>query len=221
MLNTVQNYVAQQTQAQQQQQSQQMQIDPDQLYTDPNAVLQQMRGQIGQDVQQYVQSVGAPLYQSQAATAKQLSRNDPQHADTWKRWGSEIEGLMSKVPLAQQTSSEVWNQAAKIIQSQHLNEIIAERAKDMAATMGSIEQGGTSTAPGTAAASPDLQRIRESDYGKKHLEGYTDNEITNIVSKTGDTLKQFADYCEGTNVIYHPKKPGELINRDLVRDIES
>ena len=221
MVNSVQQYVAAQGQAQPQAQPAATPVDADLMLTDPDAWQKQFAEKMGQGVQQYINQAGVPLYQGQAATAKSLSRQDPKYAEVWQKYGPEVERLMSGVPLAQQASPDMWNQAAKIVKSEHLEHFIDERAKTLAATLGSVEQGGTGTAmSGEGSGSEDMKRIRSSSYGKTNLDDYNDRQIEQTADKMGHSLKEFADMVEGTHIVAHPKNRGEWYNRDLVQDVD-
>jgi hypothetical protein len=220
MINSVQQYVATQAQQQQPPQQQAQAIDPDLMITDPAAWQRQFATQMSQGVQQYINQAGVPLYQGQAATAKSLSRKDPDYQEVWQKYGSEVERLMANVPLAQQANPEIWNQAAKIVKSEHLDDFIHEKAKNLAATLGATEQGGTGTALGVGApTNEDIQRIRDSAYGKTNLGEYSDAQIQRTAEKMGHSIKEFADLVQGTHIVAHPKNRGEWYNRDLVRDV--
>lgn len=217
-LGAVQQYVM----SQQQPQAQIPQApDGDLMVTDPDQWQRQFSQNVQAQTAQMLQQAGTPLYHAQAATAKHLSRTA--EAETWKRYGAEIEGLMSRVPLAQQASPDVWNQAARIVKSNHLDEIVQERAKSLAATLGSVEQGGHSTTLGNAPSSEAMQKIRDSDYGQKNLADYSDAQIHDVaVNKMGyKNLEEYANIVAGTNIISNPKNRGEWWNRDLVRDVDN
>lgn len=195
-------------------------IDPDLWLTDPAKAQALMQQQTMAQVQQYVNSAGQPLLVGQASTARATSQSDPSNKEIWQKYGHEVETLMSRVPLTQRTQKEMWDQAVKMVRSEHVEEISQERALTIAANMPHSETGSTGGSPGvTKATSGAIQKIRESEYGKSHLDGYSDAHLIETAKKMGDTIDQYANMITSTHIISHPKKPGEWVNKDLVRDV--
>ena len=203
---------------QQQQQTQAQQSDPDLWITDAAKAEQQLAARLQRQWAQQANTVAQPLYTGQAQLAKAGSKNDPALRTAWTKYGSEIESLMAKIPVQQSINKETWDQAAKIVLSNHIDEIAADRAKELAASMGALEtnRGGYGDLPAPSQSA--IQQIRESDYGKNHLAHYSDSKLAETAKKMGNSLEEYANMISDNKVISHPKTPGEMTNRDLVRD---
>jgi len=216
--NQVTNYVNQVQQQQAQAQPQQHQVsDPDLWLTDAARAERELAGRLLSQWSQQAQNVAQPLYTGQAQLAKSGSRNDPAMKDVWDKYSNEVEALMSKVPVVQAINKETWDQAAKIVKSNHIDEIAAEKAKELAASFGALEtsQGFAESLPAPAQSA--IQKIRDSDYGQNHLAEYSDSKIVETAKKMGNTVEEYSDMIASTHVISHPKTPGEMTNRNLVK----
>jgi len=214
----VQSYVQQMNQPQSQPVS--YDNDPDLWLTDAQKAEARLTQRLQQQWAQQAQAVAQPIYQGQASLAKSGSQNDPRYADIWKKYGTEIDRLMAKVPVQNTINKEVWDQAAKLIKSEHADEIISERAQQMLANLPVTETGQRTVASLPEAQSNALQKIRESDYGKNHLDYLSDAQLLEQAKKMGNSIDEYADMVASTHVISHPKKPGEWVNQGLVRDYQ-
>lgn len=199
--------------------------NPDLWFTDPATAEANLRQQLSQAVQQYVQQQAMPIIQNSTEVAKHLSMQDPQMKDAWKRYGKEIESLVNSPQISPQfrASKAVWDQAASLVMSRHLDELVDERAAKKAAEMQSTatEEGTLKTATKLDASKSDaIERIRSSDYGKQLLDKYGTQGLLNTCEKAGWSLDQYATMVENTSVVRHPDKPDEWTNPNLVRDIK-
>ncbi len=219
LANQVQTYVqhvnqqAQQTQAPRQPQ----QIDGDLWMTNPEQAQQLFKQQLMGEVQQMGQQAFGHIYQGQASLARSNSMNDLRIKEIWDKYGNEIDGLMAQVPPPQKANKEVWDQAAKLIMANHVDEIATEKAQSLVASMPHTETGTQRSASLPEPELSAIQKIRESDYGKR-IDYLTDAQIKEAATKMGHTVEEYAEMVTSTHVISHPKKPGEWVNRELVKD---
>lgn len=214
LANQVQTYVQSVNQPQHQPQAQDL---GDLWLTDPARAQQLLTQSIMGQVQQYGQQAFGPVYQGQASLARSNSQNDLRLKPIWDKYGKEIDRLMANVPPQNKINKEVWDQAAKLIKSNHVDEIAAERAKELATQFGMTETGQRTVASLPEAQSSAIQKIRESDYGKR-IEYLSDAQIMDAAKKMGNSIEEYADMVTSTHVISHPKKPGEWVNRELIKD---
>ena len=197
--------------------------NPDLWFTDPATAEANLKQQLAQAVQQYVQQQAMPLIQNSTEVAKHLSMQDPKLKEAWKRYGREIEGLVNSPQISPQfrASKAVWDQAASLVMSRHLDELVDERAAQKAAQMQTTATEEGTLRTGTKLEAGDneaLERIRNSDYGKQLLDKYGTKGVLNTCEKAGWSLDQYATMIENTGVVRHPDKPDEWKNPNLVRD---
>jgi len=196
-------------------QNYQPQANPELWYSDPAAAEANLKQQMAHAIQQYMVQQTQPLIQNSIEVAKHLSRNDPQLKSAWAKYGNEIESLVNSPQIAPQfkASKAVWDQAANVILSKHIDDIVAERAAEMAATM----QAETTESMGNQSVSMNLkgaekdamERIRGSDYGKVLIDKLGERGILKNLEKAGWSLDQYATMVENTHVTRNPDKPGE------------
>jgi len=223
LASQVQNYVQSLNQQQRQQQSIPNVSDQDlsDLWlTDPARAQAMLTQSIMGQVQQYGNQAFQPVYQGQASLARANSQNDLRLKDIWDKYGREIDNLMSKVPPQNKISKDVWDQAAKLIKSNHVDDIVNERAQEMLARLPQTETGQSTRASLPETQSSAIEKIRSSDYGKNHLDYLSDAQLIEQAKKMGNTIEEYAAMVESTRVVANPKKPGEWRNEGLVRDYQ-
>lgn len=109
---------------QQQAQYQQQQKPRRSILTDPDGFMEE----------QFQQRLG-PLVQSQVEASRSMARNyfkDKIGTDEWKEYGEEIENFVSGLSPQIQMRPEAYEQAYKIVQSMHLDEIVEKKATSTA-----------------------------------------------------------------------------------------
>jgi len=196
------------------------QSDPDLWLTDAQKAESNLEARLQRQWNQQAAAVAQPIYQGQASLAKSGSQNDPRYKDVWTKYGREVESLMANVPASNAINKEVWDQAAKLIRSNHIDEIAAEKAQNYMKNMANTETGQRTSASLPQAQVSAIQKIRESDYGKSHLDYLSDAALIKQAGKMGNTINEYADMVASTHVISHPKKPGEWVNQGLVRNVK-
>lgn len=100
-------------------------------------------GQFQATVDEIVQSklTQERIVQAQAAQdmEKRLLKLDPETAPTYKKYEKEIEAMVASAPPQVRFQPNIYQQAYKMIEQQHLSEIIAEKAQTIAQSQ--IEAG--------------------------------------------------------------------------------
>jgi hypothetical protein len=158
-------------------------------------------------------------FEALSSSAKHLSRNDPKVAPIWDKYGEEIETLASSqaIPVQLRGDKNFWDKAAKIVQAEHMEDIIAERAEKLAAEL----RGGVETGQGGYGMTDDetdsMTKLRESQWGKRLIDRYGEKGVLRTIEKLGVTLDEYADMTANTKVIVNPNNPSEWWNRDIAR----
>ena len=198
-------------------------LDPDKILTDPTGYQTDLLGNIAGAMQTVLGQDRASTFEALAVSAKHLSRGDPKAAPVWDKYGAEIEALGSSQSIDPRLrgSKEFWDKAAKVVQAEHLDDIVAERAQALASEMRSsgVETGAGSYGASDPTASTAFDKIRESPYGKTLLAKYGERGILRNVEKLGVTLDKYAAMIADTNVVANPNNPSEWHNRDLMRGV--
>jgi len=195
-------------------------LDPDKILTDPESWQRDAMNNIGQVIDYAVQQRTQGSLSGQADNARHLSKSDPAKAAVWEKYGGEIEQLANSQAIdpSLKGSKNFWDKAADVVQANHLDEIVQERAQALAATMGSgVESGGSAGYGSSPEDSDAMSRIRESSWGKK-FEHYSDAKIRDVAEKMGG-LDKYADMVVGTTATVNPHNQGEWVNRSIARDI--
>ena len=195
-------------------------LDSDKILTNPDEWQRDLVGNVAGAVQQMMTQNNVGTYEALATSAKHLSRSDPKVAPVWDKYGAEIEALAGSPQINPQLrgSKEFWDQTTRVVQAQHLDDIVAERATAMAAEMRTgTETGAGSYGASDPADSSAMDKLRESPYGKTLLAKYGERGIMRNVEKLGVTLDKYADMVADTNIIVNPNNASEWHNRDLMR----
>ncbi len=196
-------------------------LDPNKILSDPEGWQRDLVGNLAGAMQQVQNTNTAATFDALSVSAKHLSRSDPKVSPVWDKYGTEIETLASSGAIDPRLrgSKDFWDKAAKVVQAEHLDEIVAERAQTLATEMRS--SGVESGAGSYGASDPDqttaMEKLRASAWGKKLLDSYGERGVLRNVEKLGVTLDKYAEMAAGTNVIINPHNPSEWWNRDLMR----
>ena len=68
-----------------------------------------------------------PLMESQAQTARELSRRDGKNTDIWERYGHEIDREMAKAPMGQRTQAN-YSMLCDMVRGRHFDELVGAAA---------------------------------------------------------------------------------------------
>lgn len=158
-------------------------------------------------VKQYLEQMGQPIAQQsrwaieQAASAN-LAVVQQKHAKDFERWGPEIHTLLANIPK-DRWGLDNLEQVVKVVRADHVDELAAERARDLAPTLvPTMRSNGASPGAG-GPSSPngswlDRETIPEAWRVKARDVGLTDAEIHEFCRTTGRTPEQlFQGLAEG------------------------
>lgn len=138
--------------------------DPDLAIRDPAAWQQQYDAYITARQQEQLAQVALPVMTTVAATARDLSRMDPEAGKVWQKYGPEIDALVAAIPVWQR-SKATYDQAAKIVRANHVNDLVQEELDRARAS------GGFGTEPagsGSAAPSAPSERPLDKLFADNH-----------------------------------------------------
>lgn len=195
-------------------------LDPNKILSDPEGWQRDLVGNVAGAMQQVQNANTAATFDALSVSARHLSKSDPKVSPVWDKYGTEIETLASSGAIDPRLrgSKDFWDKAAKVVQAEHLDDIVAERASAMAAEMRSTAETGAGS---YGAADPDtstgMEKLRGTSWGQRLIERYGERGVLRNVEKLGVTLDKYAEMAAGTNVIVNPHNPSEWWNRDLMR----
>ena len=145
-----------------------------------------------------VQPVLDQLAAQMAGTGRQVAQM--QHPEEFKRWAPEIDQLIVNVP-SQQRTAELYSQAVRLVKANHLDELVAERAREqMGASVGDRTSAGGAIASGTVAT-VDLTKLSPAYKAAMDAMGIGPGELHEFLGKTGQTMEQFVESANRNQVI--------------------
>ena len=115
-----------------------------------------------------------------------------QNASEFAKYGGEINALIARMPANQRTIDNL-QLAVKMIRSDHVDEIAAERAQQLAATMTSTMRptGGAPSAPVSPDASLESEKIPAEWKERARAAKITNNVVADFCRANGMTPLQF------------------------------
>lgn len=151
--------------------------------------------------------MASPFAARQSELEKSESRRDPKYAAVWTRWADEIERELAGIP-AESRNRALYDKAASIVKSNHMDELMAEEVeKRMAA-------GGMGTERSTAAggepapiATDDLEAAWDSDhpyFKRARNEGLSKGEVREWLKKWKIPVSDFVTNVQNENIISTP-----------------
>ena len=161
-----------------------------------------MKQYLQQASQQYVQPQMQQVYAQNAGMALNLVQQ--RHADDFKRYGPEINGLIASVPLEQRTLDNL-ERLVKFVRSEHLDQLVEEkaetRARELAGQMGSgLRSSGAptgATPPVDNPASVNNESLPSQWREKAAKVGLTDQTVREFCVANGMTPDEFFKQFEG------------------------
>lgn len=198
----------------------------DEWLTSPGKASQKLAQQVQSSTMQQVQQFAQPLLQSQAATAKSVAQQDPEVREVFNKYGSEVQQYVQNVPLEHRTNPELWKKAASMVKADHFDEIVQERAQEIAASTAAQSEAGQTGEGGRS--SPTMreelrEKLESSTYGRKLLNKYGADGLRQHVNRVKTDLgvssfEEYVDMVAQTDVVTDPENPSQWKNRNLMRD---
>jgi len=185
-----------------------VQIDDNLLVTDPAEWRRQFAQSVENSVGNTLATAAAPIYNNIAATAETLSRANPQNKDVADKWWTEVQTMVAPIP-AHMRSQALYDQAAKMARSNHIDEIAQERAAAIAGAGTGLEGGGV-RGDGAPVKGDEATwtKIETSALGKKMVAQYGKAKVVETAKRMNLTLDKYADMISGSNTQIDPEKGG-------------
>lgn len=143
--------------------------------TNPNGAAQDVfKAAFGPQIQQYVNQ--------QAGMIRGIAEH--KYADEFRRWGPEIDTVLSRVSPDQRTL-DIVDHAVKLVRGNHIDEIADERVKAKMAQMGGMTEradGSGAGGPGVTSSSVDLTKLP--------------NGLAAMAAREGLTVQMVQDSCK-------------------------
>lgn len=148
----------------------------------------------------------APILNSNAQNARALSRSDPSLKDAWDFYAHEIDALMMNVAPQFKLSKDIWDQAARLALSNHIDEVAQRRAESLAANRPMTErsQYDAPNSPGTSFNGDEIDALwtEDLDYIKwARNAGTSKNDMREAARKMGYSMKEYADMIRKSNAL--------------------
>lgn len=193
-------------------------IDDDLLVTNPGEWRRRLQAQQEQRQQQTIAQIAAPIAQQLASTSATLSRRDPANADVAEKWWAEVDALVAPIP-AEMRTQQLYDQAAKLVRSNHLDEIANERAQRLAAASTGVEGVTRITNPdGTVttqdAGGPAWDKIKSTPLGARMIERYGRAKVEKAAAAFGG-LDKYADMLSKSRTDFDPSHPSRMYSELL------
>jgi hypothetical protein len=155
-------------------------VDPNLIYSDPAAFTAQLRASVRDEMRAELAQAAGSVSQPLASLARAEAARNPKYKDAWTRYTPEIDLVMQRVPEAQRGRVDLWNEAARMVQGEHMEEIAEIRAREIIARSGDAGMLSTQAGiPGRQTPSSTLSPIAKL-FADNHpsVKGYQDAGIS-------------------------------------------
>ena len=115
------------------------------------------------------------------------------NAVEFSKYGRELDALIARVPVEQRTIDNLQT-CVKMIRGEHLDEIVSERAQQLAATIAPTLRptgGGAAPAPASREASLESEKIPDEWKERARTAKITENAVADFCRANGMTPAQF------------------------------
>ncbi len=221
--NTVTDGIRQMYAQQQQTQQAQSQVqaptealDADLILTNPEEYQKQMMERIQLQNDLRLQQAAAPLIENQADTARFMSQNDKGHADTWDRWGYDIDSKVAGLAASQRTKA-VYDQAADLVRSEHIDELVNEKAQALASAGLGLDSGSNFLGDTGYSEQQEVNvwaKFEESEMGRHQLKTLGKRKIMELCDSMDMNIDDYADSVAQNRATVDPNT-GAIENYDL------
>jgi hypothetical protein len=182
------------------------------MLTDPAAWQAQFAARIQADNVARMNAAAAPLVQNNVETTRFMSQMDPKYKDVWAKWGMEIEREVMSIPAHMRTKA-LYDKAAQIVKSNHLNELIKAGAQQLVSSGAfGVEGSGGSAAPEAQADAEVWSKLDDSAMGqaaKSALGTNYKSKIRKAVDNMeGETIESYVKKLAGSKAKMDPLAPG-------------
>jgi len=132
-------------------------VDPNLIYSDPSEFTRQLTDNIRREMRAEMQTAAGGLLTPMASMAKSEAMRNPKRKLVWDRYAPQIEALVSRLPDAAKARPDIWDEAARMVAGEHLDDLARIRADEILRTSedaGSLPTQAAPSAPVPDAGSP-------------------------------------------------------------------
>ncbi len=191
-------------------------LDPDLILTNPEEYQRQMIATINAQQSQNLAAAAGPIIQAQADTARFMSQHDKSHEDTWDRWSHDIDMQVANIPANLRTKA-LYDQAAKIVKAEHIDEIVDERAQALASAGSGLDTGSTFVGEQgdyQSQSSDEWDKFDKSSVGRHLMSTLGKRKIAEMCEAHNMTISEYADMVAANKAELDPHR-GTIDNYDL------
>ena len=123
-------------------------VDSNLIYSDPNEYHRQMERRTEALVEKRLANAERLVMTPMASMARTQAQANPKRKDVWERYAPEIEAIVARLPDAAKARPDIWDEAARMVAGEHLDDIAQARAEAI------IARGRDSGSLGTQGGSP-------------------------------------------------------------------
>ena len=203
-------YSQQQVTPQQQQvmQNQIDELDPERALTDPKGYQADFVKFMQNMQQQQIAQIAAPVLAQQKESARWMAQSDKQNTHVFDKWGSEVDKLVEDaVRVGAVPSKALYDQAAKMVKANHLDELVAEKMSTM--QVPETQRVTPTSVTGDEAQDATLwEQVEKTSHGKALLGAVGKAGIMRHAEKQGISLKGYLESITKTRTMHDPLKPG-------------
>lgn len=134
-------------------------VDPNLVYTDAAAYTRQLRDSIRAEMRSELANAASGVVTPLASLARESAARNAKYAHAWNRYAPEIDIIMQRVPEAQRGRVDLWNEAARMVQGEHAEEIAEIRAREILAASGDSGMLSTQGSPNAPRGGSNLSPI--------------------------------------------------------------
>ena len=191
-------------------------LDSDLILTNPEEYQRQLESRINTQQATNLATAAQPIINAQADTARFMSQHDKKHEETWDRWERDIDMQVTHIPANLRTKA-LYDQAAKIVRADHVDELIDEKAKNLASAGLGLDTGSTflgEPSMHNQGNSDVWAKFEKSAVGRNMLKTLGKRKIAEMCEVSGDSLEDYADMVANNRADIDPQR-GTIDNYDL------
>jgi hypothetical protein len=179
-------------------------VDPNLVLEDPAKFVNDFNAAVQYQAAGNIANAAGPIYQAQAAQARALAEN--RHADTFNRYGAEIQNVVNMVPVDKQTV-DMYDEVVRYVKGLHVDELVQERAAELAATSQPISETVSYSLPdGGSTTGNDLQeKLGTTPLGQRLLNDLGWDGIRQHCKQSGTDVTKYVDDVLKSNVHFTGK----------------
>lgn len=182
---------------------------------EPDLFRQQLDAYVRTTASQVIEDRAGPVLQGTTSNARWASSTDPAWNTVYQKYGGEIDALMASVPPQYKTMKETWDNAARIVRGNHVDEIAQSRAEQLIAN-GSFPtvRGGNAPQPGAPTGYGDEIDQFFADGNQPYVQWARDNNVTagmmrEYARKAGRTPAEQVRMMQQSQTIRASVRPSE------------